>query len=131
MSDMTQGPWADEARDRWGDTDAYRESARRAQQYKAADWSKIKAEIEAVEAAMAALLTAGEAPHGSKAMDLAEEARLHIHRWFYPCSPAMHVGLADMYTADPRFAAHYDDRAPGLAAFMAGAIRANAARHTG
>lgn len=131
MSDMTQGPWAGEARERWGDTDAYKESARRARQYKAADWSKIEAEVEAVEAAMAALLAAGEAPDGPKAMDLAEEARLHIHRWFYPCSHTMHVGLAEMYTADARFAAHYDDRAPGLSAFMAGAIRANAARQAG
>ena len=117
-----------EARERWGQTDAYKDSARRTKAYKADDWARIKAESEAIEAGMANLMTAGEAPDGPAAMDQAEQARLHIHRWFYPCSHRMHAGLADMYTADARFAAHYENRAPGLAAFVAAAIKANAAR---
>jgi len=128
MEEMDHGRWADEARERWGHTEAYKESARRSKRYKPEDWAKIKAEGEAVEAGMAALLSSGEAADGVKAMDLAEEARLHIDRWFYPCSHAMHAALADMYMADARFAAHYEERAPGLAAFVAGAIRANARR---
>jgi hypothetical protein len=40
----------------------------------------------------------------------------------------MHAGLADMYESDPRFTAHYEERAEGLAAFVATAIRANAVR---
>lgn len=117
-----------EARERWGETDAYKESARRTKAYKAADWARIKAESEAIEAGMADLMKAGEAADGPAAMDQAEQARLHIHRWFYPCSHRMHAGLADMYMADARFAAHYEDRAEGLAAFVATAIKANAAR---
>ena len=61
-------------------------------------------------------------------MDLAEAARLHIDRRYYACSHRMHVGLAEMYTADARFRKHYDDRAPGLAEYVAAAIVANAAR---
>ncbi|NJD19999.1 MAG: hypothetical protein FIA95_12060 [Gemmatimonadetes bacterium] len=128
MEHEMKDPFADEARERWGHTDAYKESARRTKQYKPADWAKIKAEAEAVEAGLAALLRAGEPADGVQAMDLAEEARLHIHRWFYPCPHTMHVGLAEMYTADPRFTAHYDEREPGLAAFVATAIKANAKR---
>jgi hypothetical protein len=33
-----------------------------------------------------------------------------------------------MYVADERFAAHYDQRAPGLAAYVRDAILANAVR---
>jgi len=40
----------------------------------------------------------------------------------------MHVGLAAMYEADPRFTKHYEDRAQGLAGYVAAAIRANADR---
>lgn len=40
----------------------------------------------------------------------------------------MHEGLADMYEADPRFRAHYEKRAQGLAGFVARAIRVNARR---
>jgi hypothetical protein len=35
-----------------------------------------------------------------------------------------------MYVADERFTAHYDDRAPGLAAYLRDAIVANAVRAT-
>ena len=77
---------------------------------------------------MARLLAAGADPEGEEAMAGAEAMRLHIDRWFYPCSPAMHSGLADLYESDARFRAHYEERAEGLAAFVAQAIRANAAR---
>ena len=43
----------------------------------------------------------------------------------------MHAGLADMYTADERFRAHYEERADGLAEYVAAAIRSNLARHGG
>jgi hypothetical protein len=61
-------------------------------------------------------------------MDGAEAMRRHVTRWSYECPHAMHAGLADMYEADARFTAHYDDRAPALARFVAAAIRANARR---
>ncbi len=38
----------------------------------------------------------------------------------------MHRGLADMYVADERFAAHYDAVAPGLAQYVHDAVYANA-----
>jgi hypothetical protein len=40
----------------------------------------------------------------------------------------MHAALAEMYTADERFRAHYDDRVDGLAAYVSEAIRANRER---
>jgi hypothetical protein len=120
-----------EARERWGQTDAYKESARRTGSYTPEQWDAIKAELDGIEARMAELLQAGTAPGDPTAMDAAEEARLHIHRWYYPCSHAMHAGLAEMYTADPRFRAHYEGRAEGLAQFVANAIRANAERAAG
>lgn len=120
-----------EAQRRWGDTDEYRESMRRAVRHSKADWQQIRDEGEANEARMAALLAAGGSPQSPEAMDAAESMREHIERWFYPCSHAMHVGLADMYQSDPRFAAHYDNRLEGLASFVAEAIRATAERAQG
>lgn len=117
-----------EAKERWGETDAYRESMRRAKGYGRGDWERMKAEGEALEAEMASLLAAGESPAGESAMAVAERMRTYIGSWFYECSHRMHAGLADMYEADPRFRAHYDDRAEGLASFVAESIRANAMR---
>ena len=61
-------------------------------------------------------------------MAVAERHRESIERWFYPCSSAMHVALADMYEADERFAANIDKHGEGLTPFLAAAVRANASR---
>ena len=61
-------------------------------------------------------------------MDVAERHRLHVERWFYPCSRAMHGGLGELYVNDPRFAANIDRYRDGLAAFARDAWQANAAR---
>lgn len=122
---------ARETHRRWGETDAYRESMRRARRYAKADWARIKAEAAGTEARMAELMASGADPEGTEATAVAEAMRQHIERWFYPCPPAMHAGLADLYEADARFRAHYDRRAPGLARYAAHAIRANAAKTGG
>jgi MerR family transcriptional regulator, thiopeptide resistance regulator len=117
-----------EVKERWGDTDAYGESARRAQTYAKEDWKRFEAESEQAGRRWVALLQSGADPRGAEAMELAEGARLQIDRWFYPCSPQMHRNLADTYQADPRFTATYESMAPGMAAFVATAMRANADR---
>jgi hypothetical protein len=68
-------------------------------------------------------------PDDPAAMAVAERHRLSIDRWFYPCSLAMHKGLADLYEADQRFAHNIDKHAPGLTTFLVAAIRANAERN--
>ncbi len=121
----------EEARERWGETDAYAQSRRRTSNYGKADWVRIKAAAADIEQGLAALLAAGAAATDEAAMDLAEQHRQHITRWYYDCSYQMHVGQAEMYTADERFTAYYETRAPGLAGFVAAAITASAARAAG
>ena len=119
---------AEEAKERWGDTEAFRESQRRAAAYGADEWREIKAAGEEIETELAAALAAGDPPDSAAAMDLAERHRVQISRWFYECSIEIHRGLGEMYVADPRFTKHYDDREPGLAAYVRDAILANAER---
>ena len=128
LDDMTGNPYADEARERWGDTPQYQESQRRTATYTGADWDEIRRAGGEIEQALGAALRAGEPATGDTATDLAERHRLHIDRWFYPCPPQTHTGLGDMYVADARFTAHYEEVAPGLARYLRDAIHANAAR---
>jgi len=76
-------------------------------------------------------LRAGEPATGTVAMDLAEAHRRHISRWFYDCDYAAHRGLADIYTADDRYIATYDEIEPGLALYVRDAMYANANRGQG
>lgn len=119
---------AAEAEQRWGDTDAWRQSQARTSSYTKDDWLQIKAEMQAVTDAFVAAMRDGEPPTSERAMDAAEQARLHIHRRFYDLTPAFHRNLGDMYVADPRFTKTYEDIAPGLAGYVRDAIHANADR---
>jgi MerR family transcriptional regulator, thiopeptide resistance regulator len=115
-----------EAQQRWGDTDAYKEAARRTKRYTQEDWASHRTETEAIYADATALMHAGRNPADSDAAAIAERHRLLIDRWFYPCDRTMHRGLAALYESDQRFAAAIDAHAPGLTAFLVEAIRANA-----
>ncbi len=113
-----------EAESRWGDTDAYRESHRRASTYSKQDWLDIKREGEQVNAAFVAALDAGLTPESPEAAVAAKAHRAHISSRFYEVSDEMHQGLAQMYVADDRFMRSYDDQRPGLAQYVCDAILA-------
>jgi DNA-binding transcriptional MerR regulator len=125
FGDFHPGQYQAEAHERWGDSDAYKESSRRTSRYSKEDWKRIRAQQEAVEAGFAEAMKAGKPADGPEALALAERARLAIDTAFYPCSRTMHANLGRMYVADPRFAKHYEDRAPGLARYVCDAILAN------
>ena len=113
-----------EAERRWGDTDAYRESQRRASSYGKQDWLDIKREGEQVNAAFVAALDAGLPPDSPEAAAAATAHRNHISSRFYELTDEMHQGLARMYVGDDRFMRNYDDQRPGLAQYVCDAVLA-------
>jgi MerR family transcriptional regulator, thiopeptide resistance regulator len=128
FGDFDPGAHEAEAKARWGESASYAESTRRTKRYTKEDWKAIRDEAEAIGRAFGDALASGKAPADLQVMDVAELARLHIDRWFYPCSRDMHRALGQIYVDDPRFAANYEKIRAGLAAFVRDAIRANSAR---
>ncbi|HET7277274.1 MAG TPA: MerR family transcriptional regulator [Dermatophilaceae bacterium] len=121
--------YAREAQERWGETEAWKQSRARTERYSKADWVQVKAEMEAVGQALVAAKRAGLSAGSTEAMDAAEAHRRHIHERFYDLPYDMHRGLGDMYLADPRFTKTYEELEPGLAQYVRDAIHANADRH--
>lgn len=128
FGDFDPAEYEEEVKERWGDTEAYKESARRTAGYTKEDWQRIKDEGEAWMTKAIELFDNGTAPDDPKAKALAEEARLAIDRNFYPCSRSMHMMLGEGYVSDPRFTEYYDKHRSGLAKWFNEAIKANAAR---
>jgi DNA-binding transcriptional MerR regulator len=120
--------YQDEAEQRWGDTDAWKESQRRASKYTKQDWIEIQAETDALNARLGEAVRSGVAADSEQGMQLAEDFREQIDRRFYPVSYAMHRNLACLYISDPRFTETYEKIAPGAAAWLNAAIVANADR---
>ena len=128
FGDFNPDEYAEEVEQRWGDTEAYRQSQRRTASYTKEDWQRIKVADADLGQRMVAAMQAGVASDSEQAMDLAEEHRGNITRWYYDCIPQIHRGLAEMYISDPRFTATYEHLAPGLAQWVHDAVLANADR---
>ncbi|CAM5495867.1 MerR family transcriptional regulator [Streptomyces pilosus] len=129
FGDFDPDQYEDEVRERWGGTDAYRQSRRRTASYTKEDWKRVTAEFDGLHRRMAGLMDAGTPADSEAAMDLAEEHRRFITGAYYDCGHEMHAGLGEMYVSDPRFTATYERIRAGLAGYLRDAIVANAARH--
>jgi len=120
--------YAEEAEQRWSDTEAYRQSQRRTSRYTKDDWIRIKEAGADLNRRLVEAMTSGAPADSEQAMDLAEEHRRSINDTYYDCGYDMHRGLAAMYLADPWFTQNSENVAPGLAQYLHDAIMANAAR---
>jgi DNA-binding transcriptional MerR regulator len=121
--------YEEEVKERWGESEAYRESRRRTARYTKEQWTELKREADAIQRALGERLAAGAPATETAVLELAERHRRHIERWFYPCSYTLHRGLGELYVSDARFTQNIDRARPGLAKFLRDAIVANAARH--
>jgi len=115
----------EEARQRWGHTEAYQESTRRTKGYGKPEWEAIRNESEAIYARLRDLMQQGAAVTDPAVQRVVEDHRLHLDRWFYSCSKKMHAGLGEMYVADSRFTANLEKVAPGFACYLRDAIAAS------
>ncbi|MFY2562326.1 MerR family transcriptional regulator [Corallococcus terminator] len=129
FGDFDPSKYEAEVKERWGDTEAYRESARRTSRYKKEEWSAIKAEQDRILGALAEQLVAGRPATDPEVLALAEAHRQFITKWFYPCSHVMQRSFGEMYVSDSRFTENLDSVRPGLARYMRDAFVANAERH--
>ncbi|MDP5218767.1 MerR family transcriptional regulator [Ruegeria sp. 2205SS24-7] len=113
----------DEAKTRWGETEAWTTSAKRSANYTEANWAQYHKEHNALCKGFAELARANASTKGVEASKLARAYADLIDRWFYPCD-ASHLGaLADMYDGDARFRDTFDKHGEGTANFVICAFR--------
>ncbi|MGX2996465.1 MerR family transcriptional regulator [Streptomyces sp. JNUCC 64] len=129
FGDFDPGAHEAEAEERWGGTDAYRESRRRTGAWTKEDWTRVARGFDAIHRRMGDLLVRGVAADSGEAIEVAEEHRRFISDNSYACGYEMHAALGEMYVADERFTATYEAIEPGLAPYMRDAMLANATRH--
>ena len=112
--------YADEARERWGDTQAYRESERRDAARTSAQRDEALTEMDAILRAFAEARTLNAAD--SRAQALVARLKAHITARHYECTDEILAGLGAMYAHDARFRRNIDRFGEGTAAFMSRAI---------
>ena len=111
-----------EIQERWGDTDAYRESKSRTSKYSKEDFEAAKVDQEAATELFVYAFGNSLSIDSPKAQEAVKAHRDAITKWFYECSIEMQKNLAVMYIEDPRFKEYYDGRVRGLAQYVHDAI---------
>ena len=113
-----------EARERWGDTDAYREHEQRTKNYTKEKWAEANDGLMAIFAEFAACKQSGAEVDSNEAQALVAKLQTHITENYYTCTDEILAGLGKMYVADERFKKNIDKYGEGTAAFAADAIAA-------
>ena len=113
--------YADEAKQRWGTTDAYAESQKRTSKYTKEDWTRIQKEGSDIYEGLAALMD--HDPSDPDVQALTKRFHEYLSHNFYTCSLKILAGLGEGYVSDARFTATFDKVKPGLAVFLRDAIR--------
>ena len=111
-----------EARSRWGDTDAYRESEQKTKNYSKEKWRDTNDGLMAIFAEFVALKNNGAAADSAEAQALVAKLQAHITENYYTCTDEILAGLGKMYVADERFKNNIDKCGDGTAQFTAKAI---------
>jgi len=113
-----------EVQERWGETDAYRQSSAKTSTYSQADFAAAKVDQEAATELFVYAFGNSLPIDSPKAQEAVIAHREAITKWFYDCSVEMQKNLANMYIEDPRFKEYYDGRVRGLAQYVHDAIQA-------
>lgn len=117
-----QEEYANEVRQRWGNTEAYAESQRKTAGYQKSDWQNLLSGMESIFDRFADLAREGADPASTEAQELVENWRDYISENMYTCTPEILHGLGQMYVCDERFTKNLDRHGEGCAQFMSRAI---------
>lgn len=111
-----QKKYEEEAKSKWGNTSAYKESNRRAKSYDVKTWERIGSESNAIYQGLANLMD--QPVDHQDVQALVKQWQDLISKYFYPCGNDMLRGLGQMYISDNRFTINIDKTKEGLANFM-------------
>jgi len=108
-----------EAKQRWGNTDAYKQSTARVAKMSKEDMAKIQSESDSLMKETAANMAKG--PNSPEIQKLIAR-RYNNLRHFYKPNLEMYRGLGQAYVDDEHFAKYFNRYSPNLAKFMHDAI---------
>ena len=112
-----------EARERYGNTAAYREHEQKIKNYTNEKWAEANDGLMAIFAEFAACKDSGASAESTEAQALVAKLQAHITANYYTCTDEILAGLGEMYVADERFKKNIDKYGEGTAEFASEGIR--------
>ena len=115
--------YEDEAKQRWGATDAYKESQAKTVGYSKDKWNEVLDGMNGVFAEFAECKNCGDSADSDTVQNLVKKLQNYITANFYHCTDDILAGLGQMYVCDERFKNNIDSHGEGIAEFVAEAIK--------
>ena len=112
-----------EARDRYGNTAAYREHEQKTKDYTKEKWAEANDGLMAIFAEFAACKQSRASTDSAEVQALVIKLQAHITENYYTCTDEILAGLGNLYVADERFKKNIDKCGDGTAEFTAKAIK--------
>lgn len=112
-----------EVRERWGNTDAYREHEQKTRNYTKEKWAEANDGMMTIFAEFGACNESGASTDSAEVQALVAKLQAHITANYYTCTDEILAGLGKMYVADERFKKNIDKCGDGTAEFAAEAIK--------
>ena len=114
--------YAIETRERYGNTDAYREHELKTKNYTKEKWAEANDGLMAIFVEFATLKNNGFAADSPEVQSLVVKLQDFITENYYTCTDEILAGLGKMYVADERFKKNIDKYGEGTAEFAAETI---------
>ena len=118
----TRKQYEEEAKKRWGETDAYKEHQEKTKDYSKEKWQDANAGLEEIFKEFALCKAEGATPDSKEALALVQKLQNYITEQYYTCTKEILAGLGKMYVADERFRKNIDKHGEGTAEFVSEAI---------
>ena len=114
--------YENEARERWGNTAAYREHEQKTKNYTKEDWAGANDGLMAIFSEFGMCKNNGASADSTEAQELVAKLQAYITTHYYTCTNKILAGLGKMYVADERFKNNIDKYGEGTADFVSEAI---------
>lgn len=112
--------YAEEVRNRWGDSDAYAEYEKKTKGYSKEDWSSISQAGDRIMGEFAKYRDLS--PEDETVQELVARWQNFITTHYYECTKDILAGLGNMYVSDERFRENINKHGEGTADLMSKAI---------
>ena len=114
--------YKDEAKERWGSTDAYKEHKEKTKGYSKGDFDALGEGMDEIMGEFSLCMKKDFAPDSEEAQNLVKKLQNYITANFYTCTNEILAGLGQMYVLDERFRSNIDRHADGTAQFISEAV---------
>ena len=112
-----------EVKQRWGETEAYKEHARKTVSYTNEKWQDVNDGLNNLLAKFAECMNNGNTADSKEAQAIVKKLQDYITENYYTCTDKILLGLGQMYVADERFKNNIDKHGERTTEFISKAIK--------